>query len=55
MGFESSHGLQQLVASEATWQENQTNVIELLGADVATVSGPAAPLEPYLQVDDSKI
>jgi hypothetical protein len=30
-------------------------VIELLGADVATVSGPAAPLEPYLQVDDSKI
>jgi hypothetical protein len=38
VGFESSHVLQQLVAGEATWQENQTNVIELLRADVATVS-----------------
>ena len=38
MGFESSHVLQQLVAGETTRQENQTHVIELLGADVATVS-----------------
>ena len=55
MGFESSHVLLQLVAGETTWQETQTNVIELLGADVATVSRPAAHLEPHLRVDDSKI
>jgi hypothetical protein len=24
VGFESSHGLQQLVAGEATWRENRT-------------------------------
>ena len=29
VGFESSHGLQQLIAGEATWRENRTNVVEL--------------------------
>jgi hypothetical protein len=29
LGFESSHGLQQLIAGEATWRENRTNVVEL--------------------------
>ena len=54
MGFESSHVLQPLVAGEATWQEKQTNVTELLGVDLATVSRRLPTSNRSLRVDDSK-
>ena len=54
MGFESSHGLQRLVAGEATWWENRTNAAELPGVDVATVSR-RLPMSNALRVDGSTI